>query len=407
MARSVLVTGGNRGIGLAIARRLAAGGDRVTVTSRSGEQVEGLATVACDVRDMASVEEAFAKVEADQGPVEVLIANAGVTHDQLLALMSEDAFTSVLDTNLTGAYRVAKRAVRPMMRLRHGRLIFISSVVGLLGSAGQANYAAANGYLDGLAERLRAEDVPAVSVSWGPWVPRSGAGLAGTDAVAKAVGRLGLRPLTDETAAPALELAVNGGPARLVAVDMDVAAYCQAVGGHPRAALVAGLLPASGGAQGAPEQGGGSALPLGWLRAQLDGADPQETLREAIRAVVVEALGESVEVDDHAGFSELGLDSIMVIDLRARLSHALDYDLPATVAIDHPTVAALARHIAETLAVAQRPAAAAPAATATPTEDRAPAATPVPEPARQSDDPSDLSLEELLMTVQHDLSTGV
>ena len=157
MARSVLVTGGNRGIGLAIARQLAAGGDRVTVTSRSGEQVDGLTTVTCDVRDTASVDEAFAKVEADQGPVEVLVANAGVTHDQLLALMSEDAFTSVIDTNLTGAYRVAKRAVRPMMRLRHGRLIFISSVVGLLGSAGQANYASAKAGLVGLTRSLARE----------------------------------------------------------------------------------------------------------------------------------------------------------------------------------------------------------------------------------------------------------
>ena len=157
MDRSALVTGGNRGIGLAIARQLAAGGDRVTVTSRSGEQVEGLATVACDVRDAASVEEAFAKVEAGQGPVEVLVANAGITHDQLLALMSEEAFTSVVDTNLTGAYRVARRAVRPMMRLRHGRLIFISSVVGLLGSPGQANYAAAKAGLVGLARSLARE----------------------------------------------------------------------------------------------------------------------------------------------------------------------------------------------------------------------------------------------------------
>ena len=157
MDRSALVTGGNRGIGLAIARQLAAGGDRVTVTSRSGEQVEGLATVACDVRDAASVEEAFAKVEADQGPVEVLVANAGITHDQLLALMSEDAFTSVVDTNLTGAYRVARRAVRPMMRLRRGRLIFISSVVGLLGSPGQANYASAKAGLVGLARSLARE----------------------------------------------------------------------------------------------------------------------------------------------------------------------------------------------------------------------------------------------------------
>ena len=157
MSRSALVTGGNRGIGLAIARRLAAGGDRVTVTSRSGEQVEGLATVACDVRDAASVDEAFAKVEADQGPVEVLVANAGVTKDQLLALLSEDAFTTVIDTNLTGAYRVAKRAVRPMMRLRTGRLIFISSVVGLLGSAGQANYASSKAGLVGLARSLARE----------------------------------------------------------------------------------------------------------------------------------------------------------------------------------------------------------------------------------------------------------
>jgi 3-oxoacyl-[acyl-carrier protein] reductase len=129
MARSALVTGGNRGIGLAIARRLAAGGDRVTVTSRSGEPVDGLATV----------------------------ANAGIARDQLLALMSEDAFASVIDTNLTGAYRVAKRAVRPMMRGRHGRLIFISSVVGLLGSAGQANYAASKAGLVGLARSLARE----------------------------------------------------------------------------------------------------------------------------------------------------------------------------------------------------------------------------------------------------------
>jgi 3-oxoacyl-[acyl-carrier protein] reductase len=160
VARSALVTGGNRGIGLAIAQRLAAGGDHVTVTSRSGEQVEGLATVACDVRDAASVDAAFKKVEADQGPVEVVVSNAGVTQDQLLALMSEEAFTSVLDTNLTGAYRVAKRAVRPMMRLRHGRLIFISSVVGLLGSAGQANYAASKAGLVGLARSLARELAP-------------------------------------------------------------------------------------------------------------------------------------------------------------------------------------------------------------------------------------------------------
>jgi 3-oxoacyl-[acyl-carrier protein] reductase len=157
MGRSVLVTGGNRGIGLAIARRLAADGDSVTVTSRSGEPVQDLTVVRCDVRDVASVDAAFGAVEADQGPVEVLVANAGVTRDQLLALMSEDDFAAVLDTNLTGAYRVAKRAVRGMMKMRRGRLIFISSVVGLYGSAGQANYAASKAGLVGLARSLARE----------------------------------------------------------------------------------------------------------------------------------------------------------------------------------------------------------------------------------------------------------
>ena len=157
MGRSVLVTGGNRGIGLAIARRLAADGDSVTVTSRSGEPVQDLAVVRCDVRDAASVDAAFAATEAEQGPVEVLVANAGVTRDQLLALMSEDDFCAVHDTNLTGAYRVARRAVRGMMKMRRGRLIFISSVVGLYGSAGQANYAASKAGLVGLARSLARE----------------------------------------------------------------------------------------------------------------------------------------------------------------------------------------------------------------------------------------------------------
>jgi 3-oxoacyl-[acyl-carrier protein] reductase len=157
MTRSVLVTGGNRGIGLAIARRLAAGGDQVTVTSRSGEPIEGLTVAACDVRSPEQVDAAFAVAEAAHGPVEVVVANAGVTRDQLLALMSEDAFTEVLDTNLAGSYRVARRAVRGMMKLRRGRLIFISSVVGLLGSGGQANYAASKAGMVGLARSLARE----------------------------------------------------------------------------------------------------------------------------------------------------------------------------------------------------------------------------------------------------------
>jgi 3-oxoacyl-[acyl-carrier protein] reductase len=119
--------------------------------------VDGLPVVRCDVRDAASVDAAFGVVEADQGPVEVLVANAGVVRDQLLALMSEDEFADVVDTNLAGAYRVARRAVRGMMRMRRGRLIFISSVVGMSGSAGQANYASSKAGLIGLARSLARE----------------------------------------------------------------------------------------------------------------------------------------------------------------------------------------------------------------------------------------------------------
>jgi 3-oxoacyl-[acyl-carrier protein] reductase len=157
MARSVLVTGGNRGIGLAIAQRLAADGDDVTVTSRSGEPVPGLTVAKCDVRDAAQVDEAFTVAEQAHGPVEVLVANAGITRDQLLALMSEDDFADVLNTNLTGSYRVAKRAVRGMIRMRRGRIILISSVVGLLGSGGQANYAASKAGLVGFGRSLARE----------------------------------------------------------------------------------------------------------------------------------------------------------------------------------------------------------------------------------------------------------
>jgi NAD(P)-dependent dehydrogenase (short-subunit alcohol dehydrogenase family) len=157
VARSVLVTGGNRGIGLAIATNLAAAGHRVTVTYRTGEPPAGLAGVLCDVTDAASVDAAFGQVEAAQGPVEVLVSNAGITDDTLLLRMSEDSFTSVLDANLTGAYRVAKRAASGMLRKRWGRMVFISSVVGLSGGAGQVNYAASKAGLVGLARSVARE----------------------------------------------------------------------------------------------------------------------------------------------------------------------------------------------------------------------------------------------------------
>ncbi len=155
--RSVLVTGGNRGIGLAVARHFADLGDRVAVTYRSGEPPEGFLGVRADVTDDASLDAAFDAVVAQHGPVEVLVANAGITRDTLLLRMTDDDFTSVLDTNLTGAFRVSRRAAKGMLRLRRGRLIFISSVVGLSGSAGQANYAASKAGLVGFARSLARE----------------------------------------------------------------------------------------------------------------------------------------------------------------------------------------------------------------------------------------------------------
>lgn len=156
-ARSVLVTGGNRGIGLATAERLAADGHRVAVTHRGTGAPNGLFAVKCDVTDTEQIEHAFAEVELANGPVEVLISNAGITDDGLLLRTDEAAFARVLDTNLTAAFRVAKRASRSMLRQRWGRLVFVSSVVGLSGSAGQASYAASKAGLVGFSRSLARE----------------------------------------------------------------------------------------------------------------------------------------------------------------------------------------------------------------------------------------------------------
>lgn len=156
-SRSVLVTGGNRGIGLAIAQRLAADGHKVAVTHRGSGVPEGLFGVQCDVTDSESVDRAFTEVEEHQGPVEVLVANAGITDDTLLMRMTEDQFSRVLDANLTGAFRVAKRANRAMLRGRWGRMIFLGSVVGMAGGPGQINYAASKAGIIGMARSITRE----------------------------------------------------------------------------------------------------------------------------------------------------------------------------------------------------------------------------------------------------------
>ncbi|MGH8922551.1 MAG: SDR family NAD(P)-dependent oxidoreductase, partial [Actinomycetes bacterium] len=154
MTRSVLVTGGNRGIGLAVARAFAEAGDKVAITYRSGQPPAGLFGVRCDVTDAAAVRSAFEEVQSQQGAVEVLVANAGITRDVLLLGMSERDFQDVVETNLIGSIRVAKQAAAAMAKARWGRMIFMASTVGFSGSPGQTNYAASKTALVGLARSI-------------------------------------------------------------------------------------------------------------------------------------------------------------------------------------------------------------------------------------------------------------
>jgi 3-oxoacyl-[acyl-carrier protein] reductase len=156
-SRTVLVTGGNRGIGYAIAEEFVAQGHRVAVTARSGQGPDGSLTVRADVTDAASIDSAFTEIEEKLGPVEVVVANAGITRDTLLLRMSEEDFTDVVDTNLGGAFRVVKRASKGMLKAKYGRIILVSSVVGLFGGAGQVNYSSSKAGLVGMARSITRE----------------------------------------------------------------------------------------------------------------------------------------------------------------------------------------------------------------------------------------------------------
>ncbi|KOG52909.1 3-oxoacyl-ACP reductase [Streptomyces griseoflavus] len=230
MSRSVFITGGNRGIGLAIAEAMAADGDKVAVTYRSGEPPAGVLGVKCDITDPEQVEAAFRQIEEAHGPVEVLVANAGITRDALLMRMSEDDFGDVVGTNLTAAYRVAKRATRGMLRARKGRMIFIGSTVGLRGEAGQANYAAAKAGLVGLARSI-ARELGSRGITANVVTP----GLTETDMTA-ALPQERLDAMLEEI------------PLRKAARPEDIAAAVRFLAGEEAAYITGAVIPVDGGA---------------------------------------------------------------------------------------------------------------------------------------------------------------
>ncbi|MGN7225351.1 3-oxoacyl-ACP reductase FabG1 [Dietzia maris] len=227
--RTVLVTGGNRGIGRAVAERLHADGHRVAVTHRGSGAPEGLFGVQCDVTDPDSVDAAFTAVEAEYGPVEVVVSNAGTTDDTLLMRMKDEQFTSVVDANLSGAFRVAKRASRGMLRARFGRLIFIGSVVGQSGTAGQVNYASSKAGLVGMARSLTRE-LGSRSITANVVAP----GFIDTDMTA------GLDDKTQEQAIAAIPLGRKGSAE-------DVAGIVSFLAGDDAGYISGAVIPVDGG----------------------------------------------------------------------------------------------------------------------------------------------------------------
>jgi 3-oxoacyl-[acyl-carrier protein] reductase len=229
MSRTVLITGGSRGIGLACARRFAALGDKVAVTYNSSPPPDDLFSVRCDVTSTESVDAAFAAVEAEYGPVGVLVSNAGITKDGLLLRMTEHDFASVIDANLTAAYRVTKRAAQGMLKARSGRIIYVSSVVGMLGSAGQVNYAASKSGLVGLARSV-ARELGSRSITANVVAP----GPVETDMTAA----LGEKRLSELTAAVPL--------GRMAQAD-EVAGVVTFLAGPDAAYITGAIIPVDGG----------------------------------------------------------------------------------------------------------------------------------------------------------------
>jgi NAD(P)-dependent dehydrogenase (short-subunit alcohol dehydrogenase family)/acyl carrier protein len=346
--RAALITGGMGALGLSAAGILAAAGfTSLTLMGRSGpdavarQVIEDLSArgvtvrvIIGDVNDLATCRRAVREA-GTQVALRTVLHLAGTTADHAFENLSRESFEAVFGAKATGAMNL----VTALEGLELDALVFFSSASSVLGAAGQANYAAANGYLDGLAHTLRAAGVPATSVNWGPWVPRSKGGLAASAQALRAIGRLGLRPLDDEEAGALLSLAIGSRRPRVLAMALDRARYVEQLDGHPRAAL---LRVSTDRQQRGVVRTATAPRAVGWLSRSLQELEPvlrDDHLRAVVREITGEILGEPGAVDDELGFSEMGLDSIMIIDLRTRLSQALDADLPATVALDHPSVA--------------------------------------------------------------------
>jgi NAD(P)-dependent dehydrogenase (short-subunit alcohol dehydrogenase family)/acyl carrier protein len=420
---AALITGGLGGLGLSSAAVLAeAGYSAITLMGRSepdararaaiGELTErgvrvtvvrGDVTVAADCRD------AVARAGADV-PLRAVLHLAGATADRSFDQLGPADFATAFAAKAGGAVQLAAALADTEL----DALVLFSSASAVLGSAGQANYAAANGFLAGLARRLRAAGVPVTCVDWGPWIPQRGGGLADAAAARAAAARAGLRPLSDAEAGDLLRVALGGDPQRLLAVALDPERYPEWTAGSLVRPPTAGAVPAP------PVRERGA---LRGTLAALPAEAREERLREELRELLAATVGGDAVIDDDRGFAEAGLDSIMVIDLRTKLSEAIARDLPATVALDHPTVARLAAHTLDLLFRAAEAEAEDEAPATGPAQ--APAAEPVPPPAPapergtgepggekadEADQEADqelaaMSFDELLQAVQADVST--
>lgn len=400
-----LLTGGLGALGLSVARFLA--GQGVTALTLMGRSEPDLAArqviaeltasgvrievVAGDVTDRSDVGRAVATAES-LAPLSAVFHLAGATADRAFDHLTEADYRKVFAAKAAGADTL----VAALEGRELSCFVLFSSAAGTLGSAGQVDYGAANGYLDGLAQQLRERQVPATAVAWGPWVPGDKGGMADSGALSRAAERFGVRVLSDEVAGPLLALATGTAQPRLLAMDADFTRYAEHLGAHPGTALLS-VLTAERPPAAEPAAEGGE-QPRGWLRAELaqvtDEDDREERVREVVRKLAGDTLGDPEAVEDETGFEEIGLDSIMAIDLSALLAHAVGEDLPATASIDYPNVAEMSRYLTGLLAPAVV------AAAPVPARDESRAAATFDDGLSEGE----LSEDELLAAVRRDLA---